>query len=202
MHLLCVSSHALHIVGAVEFGISFLNQSCRSVFGNFKTSLSFRSDYGYLGISLSFLLDLVGFSLLHNFHSLGLSSYFGEMLLVFGFNDFDGLILHSKNFLPELSCLFYNLTIQKVDFRDINIMLKLKKLLHVIPLKLKNLLIFVIDDSDHFVLLLFDLLLEVDIVVGGSHQSDSQVTRDDHVHNVYLFDHNTVLSESYLKGGE
>lgn len=52
-------------------------------------------------------------------------------------------------------------------------MLKLEELLHVVSFELKNLLIFVIDDSDHLVLLLLDLLLEIHIVVGGSHQSNS-----------------------------
>ena len=59
-----------------------------------------------------------------------------------------------------------------VDFGDINVMLKFEQLLHIVSFELKNLLIFVIYDSDHLVLLLLDLFLKIHIVIGGSHQSN------------------------------
>ena len=71
-------------------------------------------------------------------------------------------------------------------------MLKSKEQLHIIPLKLQQLFVLSIVDDKHLVLLPFDLLLEVNIIVCGFHQADSQVTRNDHVHDVNLLDHHAV----------
>jgi len=71
-------------------------------------------------------------------------------------------------------------------------MLKSKEQLHIIPLKLQQLFVLSIVDDKHLVLLPFDLLLEVNIVIGGLHQADSEVTGDDHIHDVHLLDHHSV----------
>ena len=71
-------------------------------------------------------------------------------------------------------------------------MLKLENDLHVISLKFQEMLVLSIVDNEHLVFLPFDLLLKINIIVGGFHEANSQVSWNDDVHDVDLFNDYSV----------
>ena len=64
--------------------------------------------------------------------------------------------------------------------------------MHVVPLKFQELFVLGVVNDQHFVLLPFYLFLEVNVVICCFHQANSQITRDDNIHDVDLFDHYSV----------
>ena len=82
-------------------------------------------------------------------------------------------MLHRVNLLLDLYSFLLDLLIDKINFLDIDFMLEAKKLLHIISLELENRFILGVDNFNHLLLLFFDLLLEVHIVIGRRHQSNS-----------------------------
>jgi hypothetical protein len=116
------------------------------------------------------------------------------VLLVFSLDHFAALIFISRNLFNLLVGFFHDLCFVKSNFFDIEIMLKLEDDLHVVSLELKKVFILSICDHEHFVLLPLYLLLEIDIVIGCFHKTDSQVSWDDDIHNVnLLYDHSINL---------
>lgn len=71
--------------------------------------------------------------------------------------------------------------------------------LNVISLQLKDLLAFIVVDSEGEVLLSLYLLLEEDIVSGGLHEGESEVWWKNDVHDVHLLDDNAVRVELSLQ---
>lgn len=93
---------------------------------------------------------------------------------------------------------FDNFCFIKSDLLHVEVMLKGEKDLHVVSLQLQKLFVLSIVDNEHLILLPLDLLLKVNIVISGFHQADSQVSRDYHVHDIDLFDDDTVNLKLFL----
>jgi hypothetical protein len=91
--------------------------------------------------------------------------------------------------------LAFNLTLQKIDFLNILIVLEGHKCLKVISLESQKLLVLLIVDDKHSVFLLLHLLLEEDIEVCGMHQSNSKISWKNNIHDVDLLNVNTVWSK-------
>lgn len=73
------------------------------------------------------------------------------------------------------------------------------KFLKIISLKLKKLFVLTVVNNQHFVNLLFYLLLEVHIVISSEHKILTEVSWQDDVHDVNLLDDDTVWFELGLK---
>jgi len=114
------------------------------------------------------------------------------MLLILSFYQPAGLLFVSGNRSYLLLGFLNNFCLEERNLSDVKIMLKGEEKLHVISLKLEQLFVLGIIDDEHLVLLPFHLFLEVNIVIGGLHQADSEVTGDDHIHDVHLLDHHSV----------
>lgn len=121
------------------------------------------------------------------------------MLLVLSLNQSSSLIFVGMDRPDLLISFFDNFCFIKSDLLHIEVMLKCEKDLHVVSLQLQKLFVLCIVDNEHLILLPFDLLLKVNIVICGFHQADSQVSRDYHVHDIDLFDDNSVNLELFLK---
>jgi len=93
-----------------------------------------------------------------------------------------------------LSFLF-DFSLLEVDLFNVEIVLQLEEHLHIVSFQFQDTFVLVVRQNQHFVLLSFHLLLEIHIVVGGVRQAHSQVTRDDHVHDVHLLDDHAVRGE-------
>jgi hypothetical protein len=78
-------------------------------------------------------------------------------------------------------------------------MLKGKELLHVVSLQLEDLFVFRVGQNEELVLLSLDLILKLYIIVGGLHECHSQVLWNNDVHDVYLFNDDTIWVELVLE---
>jgi hypothetical protein len=78
-------------------------------------------------------------------------------------------------------------------------MLELEQNLHVVTLELENGFVLIVSYDEQLVLLPLYLLLEVDVVVGSLHEANTEVSRQDDVHNVYLFNNDTIDGKLFSK---
>lgn len=78
-------------------------------------------------------------------------------------------------------------------------MLKFENDLLIVSDQLKKLLFLIIVDFEHFIGLFFDLFLKIHIVIGGGHEGNSHIFGKDNIHNVNLFDDDSVLDEFSLE---
>jgi hypothetical protein len=93
----------------------------------------------------------------------------------------------------------FDLSLKKVDLFNIFLMLKGKESLHVVSLQLEDLFVFRVGQNEKLVLLSLYLILELNIIVGGLHECHSQVLGNNDVHDVYLFNDNTICVELVLE---
>ena len=85
------------------------------------------------------------------------------------------------------------------NFANIFVVLASHKLLKVVSFKLKKFFVFSIINDQHLIGLLFNLFLQIDIVVGCEHKILTKVSWKNDVHDVYLFNYDTVWLEFDLK---
>lgn len=104
-----------------------------------------------------------------------------------------------KDRLFNLDGFLLDFSLKKVDLFNIKLMLKGKELLHVVSLQLEDLFVFWVGQNEKLVLLSLDLILELYIIVGGLHECHSQVLGNNDIHDVYLFNDNTIWVELVLE---
>jgi len=181
-----------HVIGICRLSFSFFSKSSWLRFGNLKSRFSIFSNNLGLNICDNILLNFVSFSLLQNLCGLCFRSKLSQMFLIFCFNNSTALIFHSLNLLSLLFSFLDNFCLIQLDLFNIKIMLKLENNLHIISLKLQEMLVLSIVDNEHLVFLPFDLLLKINIIVCGFHQANSQVSRNDHIHDVHLLNNYSI----------
>lgn len=145
------------------------------------------------------MLFFVRFSFLQNGCGFGLSSPLSQELFIFCLNDLDRLLLKCIDFSLLSLGLLNNFLIQKVDLFDVKVMLKFEHDLHIVSFEFQKLLSLIVVNPKHFERLLLNLLLKVNIVIGGRHKRDSHLTRQDHVHHIHLLDHYSVNNKFLLE---
>jgi len=78
-------------------------------------------------------------------------------------------------------------------------MLESKELLDVIPLELENFFVLIVFQNEHLILLMLNLLLKEYIKLCGLHKAESQISWNDDVHDIDLFNDYTIWFEFSLK---
>ena len=145
------------------------------------------------------LLYFVCFCFLQLFDSISLCSCFCQSKCILSLNNSNTFFLHSFDLFQDAISFLLNFTLNQFDFTYIFVMLTCHKLLKIVSLELQKFLILAIINNQHLISLLFYLLLQIDIVVGGEHQIFSQISWEDDVHDVYLFNYDTIWLEFNLK---
>ena len=108
-------------------------------------------------------------------------------------------MFHREDLLDLLFSFHLNRCLECVDLLHIVVMLELEQNLHVVTLELENGFVLIVSYDEQLVLLPLYLLLEVDIVVGSLHEANTEVSRQDDVHNVYLFNNDTIDGKLFSK---
>jgi len=198
LHLFLMSSHTLHGSCGSFFSLSFPNPCLRLRLGNIKPGLCILADNLCGIVCLDSDSLLVGLSFLDDLGFVSLAPGFSKNLDILSTNDLATLSFLSSNLLLHLLRLHFDVGLQQVDFLNVSVVLLCHEHLHVVPLQLEKLLVLVVVDSKQSILLSLYLLLQEDIKVGGIHQSNSQVTRENNVHDVYLLDVDSIGSKLRL----
>ena len=105
----------------------------------------------------------------------------------------------SQNISLDLLGLHLDFSFKKIDLLYIKIVLQGEKSLHIISLESEDLLVFGIGDNKKLILLSLDLVLKLNIIVSGLHESHSKILGNNDIHDVYLLDDYTVIIEFCLK---
>jgi len=142
-----VSSFAFERRRGVAFGLGFLKQSSRLVFGNLKSAFGIFLDDSRLNVSFDVAFHLVCFSFLYDFIFKGCGSGFGESLDVLRIDQSTSLLLHGIDLLELLFGLLFDLSLEQVDLLDILSMLQGHQILHVVSLQSQGQLVFVVVDD-------------------------------------------------------
>lgn len=111
------------------------------------------------------------------------------------------LVPHSINLFLGLHSLLLDLLVHQAYFFNVNFVLQSEKLLHVVSFKLEDVFVLRVYKSQVVKLMLLDLHLKMHIKTSGHHKCNSQISRNNNVHDVNLLDNDSIAYESLLEVG-